>query len=189
MIFNKITTMKKYISFVMAALVLAIMTSCNSTKLTVTGVPGTEIIDTDYEKIGTIGSDGKLTFKRSVSEYTPFLLSKNPSTGRCVPFGLDYVQTGQGKYGFGCALESIGLVAVLSGMMTVLMDEAAGGGLIATGMAMAGGGAALCLIGAPLLKGNFRDGYKYVTSTTNDDLFSFGAKPRYNSLLDTNKKY
>lgn len=70
---------------------LLIISSCSSQKkVIVTGVPGTTIHKNNYyyEKIGTIGADGKTKVKLDAEE--PFYLSKAPNSNNdYIPFAVN----------------------------------------------------------------------------------------------------
>lgn len=68
-----------------------LISSCScSMKMTVSGNPGTEICKPNGEKIATISNDGKANVKLECDRYYGFLLSKDPYTGKTMPFALDW---------------------------------------------------------------------------------------------------
>lgn len=78
------------IAFVVS-LVMLLFHSCHtSQKVTIGGLPGTEIYTPEMTKLAIVGADGKVTFKISSDAYYAYLMSRNPRTNELVPFALDY---------------------------------------------------------------------------------------------------
>lgn len=82
-------------NFFRIALVLALVTllfhSCTtSQKVTIGGLPGTEIYTPEMTKLAVVGADGKVTFKISSDAYYAYFMSRNTRTNELVPFALDY---------------------------------------------------------------------------------------------------
>lgn len=67
------------------------ITSCSTAqKFVVTGTPGTEIYDANYDRTATIGDDGQVELQVSADFQAGFLFSKSPDSNLLIPFALDY---------------------------------------------------------------------------------------------------
>ena len=70
---------------------IIMLQSCTtSQKVTVQGIPGTEIYSPTMSKLGVIGPNAQVTFKISSDDYFSYLMSKNVGSNEFVPFALDY---------------------------------------------------------------------------------------------------
>jgi len=90
--------MKKLIKLFSVLCVVVMLTSCSSSqKVTVTGIPGTEIYNyrTQYQHLGTIGADGKAYLKLSKKEYDAFLFYHPKGSNAYIPFAVDYCYNNQ----------------------------------------------------------------------------------------------
>lgn len=68
-----------------------LISSCQcSMKMTVSGNPGTEIYKPNGEKVATLSNDGKAKVKLECMRYYGYLVSKDPYTGKTIPFALDW---------------------------------------------------------------------------------------------------
>ncbi len=170
--------MKKTIIFLLVAFCMILLHSCStSQKVTVQGVPGTEIYSPTMNKLGVIGSNAQVSFKISSDDYFSYLMSKNAGSNELVPFALDYKNhsyvgthvlkwTGYWITGMGAVLAGAGGAACIGGD-----GDEVGGPLLA-----AGGGAALlgAAIGMPAdARSNqtqYEHKYKYLSvQNTNQD--------------------
>lgn len=170
--------MKKTMIFLLVAFCVILLHSCStSQKVTVQGVPGTEIYSPRMEKLGVIGSNAQASFKISSDDYFSYLMSKNAGSNELVPFALDYKGhsyigthvlkwTGYWITGMGAVLAIAGGAACIGGD-----GDEVGGPLLA-----AGGGAALlgAAIGMPAdARSNqtqYEHKYKYLSvQNTNQD--------------------
>lgn len=191
--------MKKIIGFFLVVFSIIMLQSCTtSQKITVQGIPGTEIYSPTMDKLGVVGSNAKVTFKISSDDYFSYLMSKNAGSNELIPFALDYKNhsyigthaikwTGYSILGMGAVLSLAGGAACIGGD-----GDEVGGPLLA-----AGGGAALLgtVVGMPA---DFRSNqiqydhkYKYLSvQNTNQDLqFTKIIDVGYNKKLqnDDNK--
>lgn len=90
--------MKNIIKFLMICIFVCSLSSCLTSKqsVTVSGTPGTEIFTSPgegLEKLGAIGNEGKTTIKLSRKGYIPYLLSYDKNTNKYYPMGVDYKYT------------------------------------------------------------------------------------------------
>lgn len=171
--------MKKIIGCFLVVFSIIMLQSCTtSQKVTVQGVPGTEIYSPTMSKLGVIGSNAQVTFKISSDDYFSYLMSKNAGSNEFVPFALDYKNhsyigthvlkwTGYWIAGMGAVLSIAGGAAYIGGD-----GDEVGGPLLA-----AGGGAVLlgAAIGMPAdARSNqmqYEHKYKYLSvQNTNQDL-------------------
>lgn len=91
--------MKKIIGFFLVVFSIIMLQSCTtSQKVTVQGIPGTEIYSPTMSKLGVIGPNAQVTFKISSDDYFSYLMSKNAGSDEFVPFALDYIT--RSKLGF-----------------------------------------------------------------------------------------
>ena len=83
--------MKRLIELLGIAICVILLHSCTtSQKITVQGTPGTEIYSPAMERLGTVSSNGKVSFKISSDDYFSYLMSKNAGANELIPFALDY---------------------------------------------------------------------------------------------------
>lgn len=144
--------MKKIIGFLLVTFSVLLLGSCStSQKVTIQGVPGTEIYSPRMEKLGVVGSNAQVSFKISSDDYFSYLMSRNAGSSELIPFALDYknhsyMGTQVLKYlGYGVAVA--GATSCLIGAGTCIngdFDEvgapfvAAGGGALLLGAAIGG---------------------------------------------------
>ena len=120
--------------------------SCSTTsKLTIYGQPGTEILTPSKESLATIDNTGKVVIVNPDDDYYAFLLSRKSGTKEFIPFAWDYTKkTYYGAWvaeGVGIALAGAGCIALLSGSIALLS------GAQDVGIPMLGVGGALDLAG------------------------------------------
>ena len=114
--------MKKIIQIVCMVMLILFFVSCrNSQKISVRGVPGTEIYTPDMKKIGVIQNDGAAKIKIDVTYHCPFLMSKQNGSQRFVPFALDYKKTPSYRFRFGLGLFTLYLPCI--GMPNFFSDQ------------------------------------------------------------------
>lgn len=78
------------IAFVLFLVMLLFHSCTTSQKVTIGGLPGTEIYTPEMTKLAVVGSDGKVSFKISSDDYYAYLMSRDTRTNELVPFALDY---------------------------------------------------------------------------------------------------
>lgn len=116
-------------------------TSCStSTKFTVYGEPGTQILTPSRTSLATIDNTGKVRITNPDDDYYAFLLSHIPGTEEYIPFALDYNKKSypgsQFAKGLGMGFGSIGTGALLAGTIALLAGaEDAANPLLAAGFA------------------------------------------------------
>lgn len=115
-------SMKKHL-FILV-LIMIVFSSCSTTeKFQVAGTPSTEIYTPSYQKVGTIGADGKANIELTSDAYYAYLLSKAPGTEIYIPFALDYDK--KNRVGLqlveaaGCVMTLGGLVIAITGSCTL----------------------------------------------------------------------
>lgn len=192
--------MKKIIGCFLVVFSIIMLQSCTtSQKITVQGIPGTEIYSPTMDKLGVVGSNAKVTFKISSDDYFSYLMSKNTGSNELIPFALDYknhsyIGTQVLKWA-GYSITGIGAFLALTGGIACIGGDGdeVGGPFLA-----AGGGAALlgAAIGGPAdLRSNqkqYNHKYKYLSvQNTNQDLqFTKIIDVGYNKTLqDDDNKY
>lgn len=117
-------------------------TSCStSTKFTVYGEPGTQILTPSRTALATIDNTGKVKIANPDGVYYAFLLSHKPGTEEYIPFALDYKKKSypgaQLAKGFGMGLAGAGSAILIGGAIAVLAgSEDAATPLLAAGGAM-----------------------------------------------------
>lgn len=182
--------MKKIIRFLLVTFSILLLGACStSQKVTVQGVPGTEIYSPRMEKLGVVGSNAQVSFKISSDDYFSYLMSRNAGSNELVPFALDYKNhsyigthilewTGYWIAGMGTVLAIAGGAACIGGD-----GDEIGGTLLA-----AGGGTALlgAAIGAPASarsnQTQYEHQYKYLSvQNTNQDF-------RFSQIVDLGYK-
>lgn len=166
------------ITFVVSLVVLLFHSCHTSQKVTIGGLPGTEIYTPEMTKLAVVGADGKVSFKISSDAYYAYLMSRNVHTNELVPFALDY------KYHnfIGAKIMSflgVSIAAVGATSCIVAGATAIGGDFDEVGAPfLAGGGGALLLgacIGGPassrLNQTQYEHKFKYLSfQTTNQDI-------------------
>ena len=179
--------MQKTIIFFLVACCMILLHACStSQKVTIQGVPGTEIYSPTMNKLGVIGSNAQVSFKISSDDYFSYLMSKNAGSNELVPFALDYknhsyIGTHVLKW-TGYWIAGMGAVMALGGGAACIGGDGddIGGSLLA-----AGGGTMLlgAAVGMPAdIRSNqtqYDHKYKYLSvQNTNQDL-------RFTQITDT----
>lgn len=171
--------MKKIIGFLFVTFSVLLLGACStSQKVTIQGVPGTEIYSPTMNRLGVIGSNAQVTLKISSDDYFAYLMSRNASSNELVPFALDYKNH---SYVGTHVTAWVGLLAATFGASTALVGgalEFGGGGEDFAVPMMAAGGGALLLGGAIGGSAYYRSNqtqyvhkYKYLSvQITNQDL-------------------
>ena len=80
----------KYIIYYFALLCCLLSSCTTSQKITINGIPGTEIYTPDMRKLGMVESNGKLKTKLPSEGYYAYLMSHQTGEKQLVPFALDY---------------------------------------------------------------------------------------------------
>ncbi len=94
-------------------IVLMIQSCKTSTKFTVYGEPGTEIMTPRKYRLATIDGNGTAKIKiKNKADFYSFLISHDPSSDNYIPFALDYKKK---KYNNGVTLGATGVVAFVGG--------------------------------------------------------------------------
>lgn len=148
---------KQILIYIAIGICLQMISACSTTqKLTVSGIPGTEIYSTEDGKcLGTISETGTARIELSDDNYYAFLLSKSPGSNEYIPFALDYRTNKHSgtyfQYLAGLSLASIGgAIALMGGIGAIVGDE-----IMAAWFSGIGGGAVL--LGVALgIPANFR---------------------------------
>lgn len=119
--------MNKIIGFLFAVFSVILLQSCTtSQKVTVRGIPGTEIYSPTMNRLCVISPDAKASFKISSDDYFSYLMSKNAGSNELVPFALDYKNhsytgtqvtkyLGEGIVIAGCLSCLVGLTTFING--------------------------------------------------------------------------
>lgn len=82
--------MNRILKYIPLLLVLLTLASCKTTqKVMFSARPGTEIYNTDYEKVGEVDYSGSAKVKFSNDDVARFMLSKNPESGTLIPFATN----------------------------------------------------------------------------------------------------
>lgn len=171
--------MKRLIELLGIVICVILLHSCTtSQKITIQGTPGTEIYSPAMERLGTVSSNGKVSFKISSDDYFSYLMSKNAGANELIPFALDYKRhsfigtqilkwTGYTVVAAGAFSALVGGIACIGGD-----GDEVGGPFLA-----AGGGAAVlgAIIGMPAdMRSNqtqYEHKYKYLSvQETNQDV-------------------
>ena len=173
---NIMESMKKHL-FILV-LIMIVFSSCSTTeKFQVAGTPSTEIYTPSYQKVGTIGADGKANIELTSDAYYAYLLSKAPGTEIYIPFALDYDKKNrvglQFLEGAGATIAFPGTILALTGAVFALTGDTDTGGPLAG----IGGAATVvgCVMGMPanskLSQKAYKHKFKYVeTQQINDDI-------------------
>ena len=191
--------MKKTIGCFLVVFSIIILQSCStSQKVTVQGIPGTEIYSPTMSKLGVIGSNAQVTFKISSDDYFSYLMSKNAGSNELIPFALDYKNHSyigsQVLTYLGYGIAAAGAFSCLVAGVTCIGDDFEE---VGAPFAVAGGGAVLLgmAIGGPAnsrsSQTQYEHKYKYLSvQNTNQDLqFTQIMDVGYNKTLqnDDNK--
>lgn len=178
--------MKKIIELLGIVICVILLHSCTtSQKVTVQGTPGTEIYSPAMERLGTVSSNGKVSFKISSDDYFSYLMSKNAGANELIPFALDYKRhsfigtqilkwTGYTVVTAGAFSALVGGIACIGGD-----GDEVGGPFLAAGRGAAALGA---IIGMPAdMRSNqtqYEHKYKYLSvQETNQDV-------HFNQIVD-----
>lgn len=158
---------------------IIMLQSCTtSQKVTVRGIPGTEIYSPTMSKLGVIGSNAQVTFKISSDDYFSYLMSKNAGSDELIPFALDYKNhsyTGTQvlKY-LGYGISAAGAMSCLIGASTCI-----NGDFDEVGAPFAAAGVSAVLLGMAIgwsadsrsSQTQYQHKYKYLSvQNTNQDL-------------------
>lgn len=164
------------LKYILLPLILFVASCSTSQKITVSGVPGTEILSPGREHLGTIDQTGQLQLSVPSNSGYEFLLSRTSGDGQCVPFALDYQEHNYSGapfcFGAGLGISSAGLAAAMVGLIMTACGVEAAIPAIITGFVAGGAGLGL---GIP---GDFRRrqtayqwNYKYLNGqSTNQDI-------------------
>lgn len=171
--------MKKYIGFLFVTFSVLLLGSCStSQKVTIHGVPGTEIYSPRMERLGVIDSNAQVSFKISSGVYFSYLMSRDAGSNQLVPFALDYKNHSYPgpqvlKY-LGYGITAAGALSCLVSVSTCLNGDFEE---VGTPFAAAGGGAVLlgAAIGMPAEARSKQTQYEY--------------KYKYLSIQNTNQDF
>lgn len=129
--------MKNYIYTLIAAVLMTVCsTSCSITqKFTITGQPGTEILDYKMDRVGVIDNSGKakITLKTN-GKYYAYMVAHTPGSGEYVPFALDYKTVNIAYKGL-FAAPFVSLAVIGGGIALTGVAETAGIALFSLGLA------------------------------------------------------
>lgn len=126
--------------------VVLCLTSCSTTsKFSVYGDPGTEILTPKKTKLATIDNTGKAEIENDDDDYYAFLLTHKPGTNEYIPFALDYKKKNYGgtraAYVAGMGVTGAGTVLALSGTIAMLAGSTeVGAPLFVSGAGLVGAG-------------------------------------------------
>lgn len=159
--------MKKIIRFLLMAFSVLLLGACStSQKVTIQGIPGTEIYSPSMNRLGVIGSNAQVTLKISSDDYFAYLMSRNADSNELVPFALDYKNHG---YVGTTATAYLGTIAAFGGYLSTaaLSDDLV---LVGSGVSLLG---ATCALPSCWRLGQtqYKHKYKYLSAqATNQDL-------------------
>lgn len=167
--------MKRLIELLGIIVCVILLHSCTtSQKITVQGTPGTEIYSPTMDRLGIVGSNGKVSLKISRHIYYSYLMSKNARANEFVPFALDYKHCNNT---LAATVSYIGTATALTGVLLGGISLAVGGDtpeITGVGAAMLGTGG---LIAIPstyyYLKTHGDDQFKYLNNQRTNQDFSF----------------
>lgn len=112
----------KLIIFLLIIVAGICITSCStSTKVTFSGQPGTQIYTPEGALIGAIPFSGELRTEIKDQNYYAIMLSKNPTTGEVIPFGMDYKHKSHLSSHF---LEGLGYTVAWTGLSVTAVGSA-----------------------------------------------------------------
>lgn len=95
--------------------IILLLTSCNTQKFYVKGIPGTIITTLDNEQLGVIDQSGSAEIKLDrKTGYQAFLQAKAPNSNMLVPFALDYKNKNRSSTNFG-----VGFVIFMPPLTTI----------------------------------------------------------------------
>lgn len=151
-------------------------TSCwTSTKFTVYGEPGTQIMTPSKDTLATISNTGKVKIANDDDDYYAFLLSHKPGTEEYIPFALDYKKKSypgaKVVEGVGILVGGAGGVLALSGLIALIAGDED------PGVPLCFGGIAALFVGAGIGGPAY-----YRNDQTNHE-----HRYKYNSVQNTNQ--
>lgn len=167
--------MKRLIELLGIVVCAILLHSCStSQKITIQGTPGTEIYSPTMDRLGVVGSNGKVSLKMSRHRYYSYLMSKNARANELVPFALDYKHCNNNlAYTASIAGTSIALGGVLLGGTSL----AVGGDtpeLTGMGAAMLGAGLLMAIPSYYYYKKTHGDyQFKYLNNQRTNQDFNF----------------
>lgn len=167
--------MKKIIEFLGIVICVILLHSCTtSQKITVQGTPGTKIYSPAMERLGVVGSNGKVSFKISSDDYFSYLMSKKAGTNEFVPFALDYKHSNNT---LAAAASWLGVSLAGAGALIGGISVAVGGDtpeITAIGAATLGAGLLMAIPSASYFKKTHEfDEFKYLKYQKTNQDFSF----------------
>ena len=186
--------MKRLIELLGIVVCVILLHSCTtSQKITVQGTPGTEIYSPTMDRLGVVGSNGKVSLKISRHTYYSYLMSKNAGANEFVPFALDYKHCNNTLAATGSL---VGTSIALAGVLVGGISLAVGGDtpeITAVGAAMLGVGGLMAIPSNHYYqKTHGDDQFKYLNNQrTNQDISFLPIRDTgYNKTLqDYNNKY
>lgn len=127
--------MKKIYYTIFLGCMMFIISSCSTTtKFTVYGEPGTQILTPNKVTLATIDNSGRAKITNPDDVYYAFLVSHKPGTDEFIPFALDYKKKIYPSNAIASALMFAGLCGTVGGL------AAACAGAKDVGVALLGGG-------------------------------------------------
>ena len=167
--------MKRLIELLGIVVCVILLHSCTtSQKITVQGTPGTEIYSPTMDRLGVVGSNGKISLKISRHDYYSYLMSKNARTNEFVPFALDYKHCNNTLAATGSL---VGTSIALAGVLVGGISLAVGGDtpeITAVGAAMLGVGGLMAIPSNHYYRKTHEDDeFKYLNKQRTNQDFSF----------------
>lgn len=167
--------MKRLIELLGIVVCVIILHSCTtSQKINVQGTPGTEIYSPTMDRLGVVGSNGKVSLKISRHTYYSYLMSKNAGANEFVPFALDYKHCNNT---LAATVSYIGTVTALTGVLVGGISLAVGGDtpeITGVGAAMLGAGGLMAIPSNYYYrKTHGDDQFKYLNNQRTNQDFSF----------------
>lgn len=137
--------MKRLIELLGIVVCVILLHSCTTAqKITIQGTPGTEIYSPTMNRLGVVGSNGKVSLKISRHNYYSYLMSKNARANEFVPFALDYKHCNNTLAASVCFIGAVtALTGGLLGGVSLAVGEdtpeitGIGAAMIGTGLLMA----------------------------------------------------
>lgn len=167
--------MKRLLELLGIVVCVILLHSCTtSQKITVQGTPGTEIYSPTMDRLGVVGSNGKVFLKISRHTYYSYLMSKNAGANEFVPFALDYKHCNNTLAATGSL---VGTSIALAGVLVGGISLAVGGDtpeITAVGAAMLGAGGLMAIPSNHYYrKTHGDDQFKYLNNQRTNQDFSF----------------
>lgn len=167
--------MKRLIELLGIVVCVILLHSCTtSQKITVQGTPGTEIYSPTMDRLGVVGSNGKVSLKISRHTYYSYLMSKNVGGNEFVPFALDYKHCNNT---LAATVSYIGTVTALTGALVGGISLAVGGDtpeITGVGAALLGAGGLMAIPSNYYYrKTHGDDQFKYLNNQRTNQDFSF----------------